>query len=185
MFPLLALRVWSFVKAHPRFFVIPLALAVAYFAGYYSRPAKVITHEITKTQIQYQDRVVEKAAKERVVYRDIIRTVVVTKQPNGATTTTTTVADHSRDHTDTRVDTTKTEAGTTKSEVTRTTITDRTTSWAVQVLAGAEFRPAPQWQVGAAFQYRIPKTPLTAGAYGLVATDGKSGAVGVSVGGVF
>lgn len=87
--------------------------ALGYVSGRYAHPSRVEVREVERivtkveTRTEYRDRIVVKKQKARIVYRDVVRTIVVA--PDGTKTETTT--DRSRIDTTTRADTTATTAG--------------------------------------------------------------------------
>lgn len=101
--------IWSWLRSLPPAArwgaAVIAALALGYTFGRWAQPAKVVTKTETRTEVKYQDRIVYKEAKARVVYRNVVRTVTVDRQPSGEIKTTTTITDKSRDQTDTETST--------------------------------------------------------------------------------
>lgn len=206
--------VLSWFRSHPKTLAALLVLvagAGGYSAGRLARPTTQ-THEVVRTEVQYKDRVVyrdrvvEREAKARVVYRDVVRTVTVEREPTGATKTTTTITDRSKDATETHVDRTETATSDTTSSSTVKSSKDVMTiigldagpKWAVRAFGTLElFGPAkpqgladvtPLVLYGAGVDRRL-WGPLWLGASGGGSYDLRSHAngwwVGVSVSGVF
>lgn len=98
------------------------------FAKWFT-PPKVVTKTEVVTQIEYRQKVVYREAEAKVIYRDVVRTVTVTK--DGTKTTTTT--DHSTEH----ADTTTTAERDTTSHTDSTTKTTKTVSTRPTVRVGA------------------------------------------------
>lgn len=144
---LLLRKLWSYAAARYGVCVF-VAAAFGFAYGKWSTPPRIETRTEIKTVVQqvvrteYKDRIVVQREKARVVYRDVVRTVVV--QPDGTQTTTT--ADRSRIDTTTTTGTNTTREGgssTTTQAATQTNAVSITTarpSWRIGVLVGVGIR---------------------------------------------
>jgi hypothetical protein len=178
-----------FVKAHWRPIAAGLALVVAFGAGRYTTPTKVVTH--TEEDVVFRDSVVDKhlavngeeAHRERVVYRD--RTVV-------------THSDGSAEHRD--VEWTDTSADKKKLTVDATEHTEARASESIKVADKTVTTDAPKWFVGAELGVPISLSsgvgtpfvvghvdhhvlgPVSAGIWGSLDIHGANPAFGLGVG---
>jgi hypothetical protein len=135
------------------------AAGAGYAYGRYSVPPKVETRVVTIPQLQGR----EGPAKHRAVTRTTQTTTTPT--PAGPVTTTTTVT---KSTTDTDRTTNTTATGVTLST---TTSSGARPDWRVGALLGAGLAPgaaSPSLLVGPQVEFRIPRTPVHLGAWGLV-----------------
>lgn len=181
----------AFLKAHWKYAVAAVLIVAAFGAGRFATPTKVVTQTVTKTEVQFKDRVVTQVVHDQAKTVYIDRVVDRTTKPDGTVTehveTKTSAASKSE------TDTTKKEAITenAKSEtVTTKTVTADAPRLTVSLLAGYQFGNqgilkgsgvnlipnAGPLSVGAEIQYRIAG-PVQVGAFGLT-----SGVAGLSVG---
>lgn len=172
-----------------------LALAVAFGAGRYSRPTKVVTKVEMRTEVQYRDRVQVQTVHDVAIQHDTqaqTRTVTVTrwaKAPDGTPVVTQETHQEQQQATqaskaaETRTDAQRTTEAHQATQETRTvTVTAERPQWSVSALAGVQFGglrlipglPAPL-VAGVAIDRRIIG-PVSAGVWG---TSG--GAAGVLV----
>lgn len=175
-------RLWSYAPA--RYALIALiAAGIGYGAALLSRPVKTITKTQVQTETKYVDRVVYKEAKERIVYRNVVRTVTVERQPDGETKTVTVIADHSTDKTDDHKDSATVVTGDTATKTLTQTVTVYSKpNWRVGALVGADFVPKSPYVSGPAYGAIVERRiagPLNAGLWGLRTPTG--GIAGISV----
>lgn len=165
--------------------LVLVAFALGYGTALRTRPAKVVTQ--VQTQTVYKDRIIEHQAKDRIVYRNVVRTVTVDRKPTGEVTTTTTIADHSTDKTDVRANIDDRSDGALSSNSTSVTVNARA-DWRVSALVGAELSLKAPYFSGPAYGVEVDRRiigPIWVGLWGLRMPSGSSGVVGISLSGEF
>lgn len=178
------------LKKHWKVAIVVFTVLVAFGAGRYATPTKVVTKTETKEHVVYQDRVVtktvevEKKNTDAQVQRHVQKTV--TKKPDGTVTETETV------DTDTHKDTQTQESATQvvyrdrivyrdRDTTTEKTVTKDAPRWLVSAGAGIDFsHPLGGVAWDLSLQYRI-LGPIWVGGWAVVGAPDVKGGVNVGL----
>lgn len=179
--------VLAFLKTHWRPIAAVVALVLAFGAGRFATPTKVITKTEVQTKVVTQvqtvevEKRVEVAAKAQVVYVDRIIEKDGTIHEHSVTKS----EETSKTTDNTAEKTTAKQDATTDTKTEKTVLHDAP-RFTVSLLSGVQLKPsinlipnAGPFTLGLAFQYRIAG-PLQVGIFGLT-----TGAFGVSLGATF
>lgn len=180
-----ATKAWAWLKAHPTLGYAAAALvvlALAFGAGRYSNPAKVVTRTETHETVKYVDRVV---TVERKVAVAQVHRVVVTKYvklPSGEVERVVTATTDRGTKVATNVDTQSTVHEDAAVAAVTTTTTSRQPDWLISAMGGAAFNGGTTHPfVGVQAQRRIAG-PVFIGVFGTAQTDLKGGTAGGTLG---